>query len=391
MAKWEMMTGNKAAAVGAKLARVQVIPAYPITPQTTIVEYLSKFVEQGELKAEFIRVESEHSAMAACIGAAAGGVRAFTATSSHGLLLMAEMVFWAAGARLPIGMAVVNRALAPPWNIHVEHTDSHSQRDSGFIQFYAKDNQEVLDTIILMYKVAEDERVLLPAMVCLDGFILSHTYMPVEIPDQEDVDAFLPPYEPKGFLLDPDKPLTYGSLALPDHYMEMRYDIQRSIEAARDLILKYSKEYKEIFGRDHGGLLETYKVEDADYLLISMGTLGEEAKVAADTLRKDGIKAGAVRVRVFRPFPTKTFVNTVSDKNALIVVERHLSLGGIGGALGTELKALLYGKTDVPIFDYVTGLGGRDTTYLDLAKIVKHSIKTGKPEDNYMWYNLKIG
>ncbi len=389
MPKWEMMTGNKAAAVGAKLARVQVIPAYPITPQTTIVEYLSKFVERGELKAEFIRVESEHSAMAACIGAAAGGVRAFTATSSHGLLLMAEMVFWAAGARLPIGMAVVNRALAPPWNIHVEHTDSHSQRDSGFIQFYARDNQEVLDTIILMYKVAENERVLLPAMVCLDGFILSHTYMPVEIPDQEDVDSFLPPYEPKGFLLDPDEPLTYGSLTLPEHYMEMRYDIQRSLEAARNLILEYSKEYREMFGRDHGGLLELYKVEDADYLLISMGTLGEEAKVAVDRLRGEGIRAGAVRVRVFRPFPTQLF-DIVPGRKAVIVVERHISLGGIGGALGVELKALLYGKTDVPIFNYVTGLGGRDITYLDLAKMVKHSIKAGKPRDNYMWYKLRV-
>ena len=278
----KVMIGNHAASHGARLSRVEVIAAYPITPQTHIVEELSELCANGDLDAQFIKVESEHSAMAACIGASAAGARAFTATSSQGLALMHEVLHWASGARLPIVMAEVNRALAPGWSIWTEQTDSLAQRETGWLQFYCENNQEVLDTIIIAYRVAE--QVQLPVMVVLDAFILSHTYEIVDIPEQSLVDSYLPPYQPQ-FKLDPDDPHAFGGLVTPDNYMEMRFKIHEAMQEAKSVAAKADEEFKEIFGRSYG-VLEPYRLDDADYALISAGATTSMLRVLVDNYRE---------------------------------------------------------------------------------------------------------
>jgi pyruvate ferredoxin oxidoreductase alpha subunit len=270
------LTGNYAVAHAVKLARVEVISAYPITPQTTIVEKLSEMVEKGELKAKVVRVESEHSALAAVFGAASGGARAFTATSSHGLLYMHEVVWWAAGARIPLVMAVVTRAIGPPWNIHVDHQDILDQRDSGWIISIAQENQEVLDLTIQAFRISEDPRVYLPMMVGLDGFILSHTRAPVDVPEQETVDRFLPPRR-QPYVISPESNLVMGNIA-PDeiHYM-MRYSMAEAMEAAKKVIEEVDREWGKLTGRSYGGLVECYKCESADYLIVSAGSWSGDA------------------------------------------------------------------------------------------------------------------
>ncbi len=389
---WEIITGNHAAAIAAKLARVKVVPAYPITPQTTIVEYIASFIESGHMDAEYIRVESEHSAMAAAIGASAAGVRAFTATASQGLLLMSEVLHWAAGSRLPIGMAVVNRAVGPPWNIHVDHQDAMSQRDTGWLQVYISSNQEVLDTILMMYKVAEHPDVLLPFMVCLDGFVLSHTYMPVNVPRQEDVDEFLPEYSPPHWKLDPENPITFGNLALPDEYQEMRWSMDLSMRRALDLIEDVAEEFFQKFGRYHGGATWKYKVEDADYIIVTAGTMASEAEVAVDELREEGMKVGLLKVRAFRPFPHRDMAEVLQDRKGAIIIDRSIAFSS-GGPIGIEVRSSLYNRSgSPPIVNYVTGLGGRDVTYEDIVKMTKDGIgritsdRLGRP---YYWYKLK--
>lgn len=384
-------TANHIAAYAAKAARVQVVAAYPITPQTSIVERIAELVENGELSAEYIRVESEHSAMSACIGAAAGGVRTFTATSSHGLALMHEALHWASGSRLPIVMAVVNRALGPGWNIWADLTDSISQRDTGWIQFYCADNQEVFDTIIQAYKLCENEHVLLPAMICLEGFILSHTYMPVKIPDQEKIDEFLPPYKPKWFL-DINNPLSHGNIVTPDWYMDFRYMMYEAMENAKKLIPEIDKEYGRQFGFEHGGLVDKYKCEDADLILLTMGTIGSEAKVAVNNLRREGLKIGSARIRVFRPFPTEEIRKLAENTQMFTVIDRAASLG-MEGPLATETKASLYNREDKPLIaGFIAGLGGRDVTFKTVEKIAKKSLewmKKGKVEKETSWVDVR--
>jgi len=384
-------TANHIAAYAAKAARVQVVAAYPITPQTSIVERIAELVENGELSAEYIRVESEHSAMSACIGAAAGGVRTFTATSSHGLALMHEALHWASGSRLPIVMAVVNRALGPGWNIWADLTDSISQRDTGWIQFYCADNQEVFDTIIQAYKLCENEQVLLPAMICLEGFILSHTYMPVKIPDQEKIDEFLPPYKPKWFL-DINNPLSHGNIVTPDWYMDFRYMMYEAMENAKKLIPEIDKEYGRQFGFGHGGLVDKYKCEDADLILLTMGTIGSEAKVAVNNLRREGLKIGSARIRVFRPFPTEEIRKLAENTQMFTVIDRAASLG-MEGPLATETKASLYNQEDKPLIaGFIAGLGGRDVTFKTVEKIAKKSLewmKKGKVEKETSWVDVR--
>ena len=391
MAQIVIDTANHIAAYAAKAARVQVVAAYPITPQTSIVERIAELVENGELSAEYIRVESEHSAMSACIGAAAGGVRTFTATSSHGLALMHEALHWASGSRLPIVMAVVNRALGPGWNIWADLTDSISQRDTGWIQFYCADNQEVFDTIIQAYKLCENEHVLLPAMICLEGFILSHTYMPVKIPDQEKIDEFLPPYKPKWFL-DINNPLSHGNIVTPDWYMDFRYMMYEAMENAKKLIPEIDKEYGRQFGFEHGGLVDKYKCEDADLILLTMGTIGSEAKVAVDNLRREGLKIGSARIRVFRPFPTEEIRKLAENTQMFTVIDRAASLG-MEGPLATETKASLYNREDKPLIaGFIAGLGGRDVTFKTVEKIAKKSLewmKKGKVEKETSWVDVR--
>ena len=385
-------TANHIAAYAAKAARVKVVAAYPITPQTTIVEKIAEFVESGEMDAEYIRVESEHSAMAACVGAEAAGVRTFTATSAHGLALMHEVLHWAAGSRLPIVMAVVNRAMGAPWSIWPDFSDSLSQRDTGWLQFYCADNQEVFDTIIQAYKICEDKRVLLPAMVCSEGLILSHTFMPVKAPEQEEIDDFLPPYDP-GWALDVDNPFSHANLVSPEWYMEFRYMIQNAMENAKRLIPEVDREYGRRFGFEHGGLIEKYQCEDADLILVTMGS---EAKISVNNLRKEGLKVGLARVRVFRPFPKEEIRKLAENAQMLTAIDRHVSFG-MEGFLATEIKASLYSReksaSDPPLVaGFLAGIGGRDVTYRDIELIAKKSWKwmqAGKIEEETVWWNLR--
>jgi 2-oxoisovalerate ferredoxin oxidoreductase alpha subunit len=384
-------TANHVAGYAAKAARVQVVAAYPITPQTTIVEKIADFVESGEMNAEYIRVESEHSAMVACIGAAATGVRTFTATSAHGLALMHEALHWASGSRVPIVMAVVNRAMGAPWSIWSDFSDSLSQRDTGWLQFYCADNQEVFDTIIQAYKLCEDGKVFLPAMVCLEGFILSHTYAPVKIPEQEGIDDFLPAYR-SGWRLDIDHPYSHANLVAPEWYMEFRYMIQEAMENAKQLIPEIDKEYARHFGSDYGGLVQKYKCEDADLVLLTMGTMACDARIAVDKMRKEGLKAGVARIRVFRPFPREEVAKIAGQTQMLATIDRHISFG-MEGFLATETKASLFSKKDQPLIaGFIAGLGGRDVTAETIEKIAKKSMKwlsAGRVEKETEWVDLK--
>ncbi|MEM0007223.1 MAG: pyruvate ferredoxin oxidoreductase [Candidatus Bathyarchaeia archaeon] len=391
MAQIIIDTANHIAGYAAKAARVKVVAAYPITPQTTVVEKIAEFVENGEMDAEYIRVESEHSAMAACIGAAAAGVRTFTATSAHGLALMHEALHWASGSRLPIVMAVVNRAMGAPWSIWPDLSDSLSQRDTGWIQFYCADNQEVFDTIIQAYRICEDERVFLPAMVCLEGFILSHTYMPVKIHDQEEIDAFLPPYR-SGWILDVNNPFSHANLVSPEWYMEFRYMIQEAMENAKRLIPEIDKEYGRRFGFQYGGLIDKYMCEDADLIICTMGTMGSEAKIAVDNLRKEGLKVGAARIRVYRPFPVEEVRKLAEHASIIATIDRHISFG-MEGFLASEIKASLYHMEGKPLLaGFIAGLGGRDVTFKTIEGIARKSLKwmkAGRVEKETVWVDLR--
>ncbi|KPV61619.1 MAG: Ketoisovalerate oxidoreductase subunit VorA [Candidatus Bathyarchaeota archaeon BA1] len=397
MAEVILTTGNHAAAYAVKAAKAQVIAAYPITPQSPTVERLSELVESGELKAEFICVESEHTAMAALIGASATGVRTFTATSAHGLALMHEMLHWASGARLPIVMYVANRAMAPPWSIWCDHQDTISQRDTGWMQFYVEDNQEIFDTILMAYKIAEDREVLLPAMICADGFTLSHMTMPVEVPDQKDVDDFLPPYEPAFKLDDPENPVTHGAPAMPnvpfsDWYTEYRFLMQESMIKAKEKIKEVCGEFKRRFGRFHGDLVERYRCDDAEVVLVSMGSLATQAEDVVDAMCDEGYSVGALKLRVFRPFPVEEIQELAKHVKAFAVIDRNMSFGHVGAGL-MEIKAALCDVKDRPIVKgYVMGLGGRDVTPSEQRLAVQKTFKDierGWVEKSMEWIGLR--
>jgi len=371
-------TGNHIAALAAKMARPGVIAAYPITPQTTIVERLAQYFDDGELDTQFVRVESEHTAMAACIAASAAGSRTFTATSAHGLLLMHEMLHWAGLARTPVVMVNVNRAIGPGWSIWSDCNDSMSQRDTGWLQYYCSSNQEVYDTLIQAHRVAEHSDVLLPAMVNYDGFILSHTSMAVDVPEQENVDAFLPDFTP-GWKLDVDNPITHGNIVGPEHYMEIRYDMHQAQEAAKKIIADVETEWQEQFGRHHGGLVDQYRCEDADMVIVTMGALGAEAHRAVDELRDNDVAAGLARVRVFRPFPQE-ILQRIADQAALVIIDRNISVG-LDGVLATEIRGTIEGD----MHSFVAGLGGRDVTHEDIMRMYELA-EQGKEG----WYSVEV-
>ncbi len=344
-----IVDGNQAAAIAANLSRVQVIAAYPITPQTPLTEQLSQFVEDGQLKAEYVAVESEHSAMAVCTSASIVGARAFTATSSHGLAYMHEMLHWAAGARLPIVMACVNRALGAPWNVLNDQQDSISQRDTGWIQIYCRNNQDILDSVIQAYRIAES--VYVPVMVCYDGYILSHTEMPVDIPEQVDVDRYLPPYKPHT-ILDPENPKNYNLVTLANPrvgvdgklchgYMELRYLLQEALQNSAAIIRDAGKEFGAIFGRDYSNMFWEERNEDAEITIVAMGSLASEAIVAADMLREEGIRVGVLGLRVFRPFPKQDVVQALRKSRLIVVFDKNISYGS-EGATCSEIKSALY-------------------------------------------------
>ncbi|MGQ4892735.1 MAG: pyruvate ferredoxin oxidoreductase [Candidatus Njordarchaeia archaeon] len=372
----DVITGNTATAWAVRLSRVEVIAAYPITPQTTIVETLASWVEQGLMDAKFIRVESEHSALAAVMGASAAGTRAFTATSSHGLWYMAEMIFWAAGARTPLVMAVVNRALAPPWNIWSDHTDALALRDAGWIQFWASNSQEVMDSIIQAYKIAEDKNVLLPAMITLGGFVLSHTSMPVEIHDQTKVDEFLPPYNPPHYVFDPhvSEPITEGNIGLPPDYMKMRLSMEKAMQNSYDVIKRVAKEFYEIFGKWHGDLVKEYKTEDAEVVIMAIGAVAEEAEAAVDEMRESGLKVGSLKIRVTRPFPFREVAKAADRASAVVVIDRDISLGWGGIVTGMVEATLKRHNVDTPVYGKVMGLGGDEITTANIKSAVMEAL-----------------
>lgn len=377
-------TGNYIAAKAAQMAKPDVVAAYPITPQTTIVEGIAKYVETGEFTGEYICVESEHSAMSACIGASAAGARTFTATSAHGLLLMHEMLHWAALARLPIVMVNVNRTVGPGWNIWADENDSIAQRDTGWIQFYCSSNQEIFDTILQSYKLAEHRDVQLPVMVNYNGFILSHTSLPVQVPDQKEIDEFIPKRVPR-WQLDVGNPVTHGNIIMPRDYPGVRKAMQEAQEKALELIPQIADEWKKRFGIYHGDLIEYYRCDDAEYVLIAVGALGAESKVAVDEMRKQGKRIGLARLRVFRPFPKQSILSLAKESD-LIVIDRNISVG-MEGALFTEVKASLYGNTDANVYGYIAGLGGKDVTYKDIETMCE-KVMNGKYRV-YEWYDLE--
>ena len=387
----KVITGNYTASYGALLCRAEVVPAYPITPQTSIVEKIAEFVSTGEMKAQYIKVESEHSAMTACISAALTGARTFTATSAHGLVLMHEMLHWATGARTPVVMANVNRALAPPWSVWADHTDSISQRDTGWIQFYAESNQEVLDTIIMFYRVCEQPDIMLPAMVNMDAFILSHTSEVVDVPDISEVDAFLPRFEPE-LKLDVDRPLSFGSLAFPtSFYMEWRYKIQHAHDLAIKRFKEEAKAFEAHFGRPWGDLVEKYRSDDAEVILVGMGTMASTAKEAVDKLREQGRKVGLVRVRSFRPFPVRDIREAIGGAKAIGVMDRSHTFG-LEGPLFTEVKGALFNASRrPPTVGFTIGIGGRDildTTIIDLFDRLEKVADEGVAKE-VTWIDLK--
>jgi len=389
-----ILDGNHAAAEGAKLSRVQVIAAYPITPQSPVTETLSEFVEGGKLNAEYIAVESEHSALAVCTSASMVGARTFTATSAHGLAYMHEMMHWAAGARLPVVLACVNRAIGAPWNVLNDQQDSISQRDTGWIQIYARNNQEILDSIIQAYKIAES--VYIPVMVCYDGYVLSHTEMPVDIPAQEDVDSFLPPYRPHT-ILDPANPKNYNLVTLANPrvdaegvlchgYMELRYLLQEALQNSREMITKVGQEFGELFGRSYSNMFWENRLDDADVVIVAMGSLAMEAIVAADVLREIGHKVGVLGLRVFRPFPKADVAKALKKSRLVVIFDKNISYG-LEGATCSEIKSALYGSSvNAVIRNFIVGLGGRDVKARELVDAVNKSLfsmKDGSLNEEY--------
>jgi pyruvate/2-oxoacid:ferredoxin oxidoreductase alpha subunit len=381
----KLLTGNSAISLGVMLCRAEVISAYPITPQTTIVEELSEIVADGRLKARFIRVESEHSALACVAAASAAGARVFTATSSHGLAYMHEMLHWTSGTRLPVVMVNANRAIGSPWNIWCDHSDSLSQRDTGWIQLYCQSAQEALDTVIQAFKVAEE--VLLPVMVLEDGFFLSHTSDVADVPEQKAVDAFLPPFQPR-FKLNPEEPHTFNIMADPSMFIKFKHDAQQAMNQAKKVIARVDREYKVRFGRGYGAT-GNVRLADADVVLLTMGTAASTALEVVGAFRKQGKKVGLCRLRLFRPFPSEEVGRLLGKAKKVAVLDRDNSLGA-GGIVAQELKAALYGAVKKPrIFEFIAGLGGRDITPQDLGEIFTHTMSHPSPNGAPVWMGVK--
>jgi len=381
----KLLTGNSAISLGVMLCRAEVIAAYPITPQTTIVEELSEICSDGRLNAKFIRVESEHSALACVAAASAAGARVFTATSSHGLAYMHEMLHWTSGSRLPVVMVNANRAIGAPWSIWCDHGDSLSQRDTGWIQLYCQSAQEALDTVIQAYRIAEE--VLLPVMILEDGFFLSHTSDTVDVPEQKEVDAFLPPFKPR-FKLSPDEPHTYNIMADPAMFIDFKYAAQQSMDQAKKVILQVDREFKSYFGRSYGHMGKV-RLADADVVLLTMGTVASTALEVIDAFRKQGKKVGLCRLRMFRPFPSEELRKTLNEAKKVAVLDRNNSLGG-GGIVAQELKAALYGASRKPkVFEFIGGLGGRDITPEDIQEIIDYTLQNSSPNGAPVWMGVK--
>ena len=368
----EFLEGSRAIAEAVKLCKPGVISAYPITPQTHIVEELAQMVANGELNSQFVNVESEHSAASVVLGGVATGVRSYTATSSQGLLYMAEVIFNIAGLRLPLVLACANRAISAPINIWNDQQDSVSLRDAGWIQLYAENNQEAVDFHLMGYRIGEDKSIMLPVMVCVDGFILTHGMEPVDIPEQEKVDRFLPPYKPL-YKLDTAEPLTMGILADPDYYLETRFAIQETLKDVLSFIPKVSEEFRGVFGRDYKDcLVEEYYTKDAEKVIVAMGSVCGTVKEVVDELRAKGKKVGLLKIISYRPFPYAKVYEALKNVSRVAVLDKAVSLGAYA-PLAVEIKAAFFAKKKCPrvISSFVAGLGGRDITLESVREIFR--------------------
>ena len=382
MSKLTAITGNEAIAQAMRQINPEVVAAFPITPSTQIVENFAQFVADGIVKTELVTVESEHSAMSACIGASAAGGRVMTATASNGMALMWEMLYIAASLRLPILLSLVNRTLSGPINIHADHSDSMGARDSGWIQIYTENNQEAYDAMLMAPRIAEHADVRLPVMVCFDGFIISHCVQTMELEDDEQVRKFIGEYTPLYPLLDTSRPVTMGALDLQDYYIEHKHSQHVAMVKAKDVILSVSKEFKAAFGRGYE-LFESYRLEDAENVIVAINSVAGEIKEAVDNLRKRGIKAGLLKIRFFRPFPYEEIRDALKSAGVVAVLDRMNSFGA-RGPLFTEVCTALYGLESGPLaYNRLYGLGGRDMYVEDIEKIFIESeecLKAGRTE-----------
>ena len=392
MAIKERMSGNEAVSYAIRQVNPDVMPAFPITPSTEIPQMVSTYIANGEMDTEFIPVESEHSSMSAAIGAGAAGARSLTATSSAGLALMWEELLLAASNRLPLALTLVNRTLSGPININCDHSDGMGARDTGWIQIYAENNQEAYDNFIQAYPIAEDKRVHLPIMICQDGFITSHAVENIELMEDKLVKEFVGEYEPEEFLLNPGKPIAVGPYSVTNYAMEAKKNQETALENAKEVILEVAKKFKEISGREYG-LFEEYKTEDADYIMLIMGSAAGTAKEAVDHLREQGKKVGVLKLRVFRPFPAEEIAEVLKGCKAVAIMDRCESYNGNGGPLGSEVTAGLYrSKVMIEAVNYIYGLAGRDFTVNEVYDIfaeLEEAVENGKKVEQYQYIGLR--
>ncbi len=388
----ERLSGNEAAATAMKQINPDVVAAFPITPSTEIPQYFSTFVDNGLVDTEFVAVESEHSAMSACIGAEAAGARAMTATSANGLSLMWEMIYIASSLRLPIVMSLVNRAVSGPLNIHNDHSDAMGVRDAGWIMLFSENNQEAYDNLLMAHKIAENKNVMLPLMVCQDGFITSHSIENIELVEDDKVKEFVGTYKPEHYLLNKNEPIAVGPLDLQAYLFEHKAQQAEAMKNAKQVILDVAKDFEKMTGRKYG-LFEEYKLDDAEIAIVCMNSTAGTTKFVVDKLREQGVKAGLLKLRVFRPFPVEEIAKALSHVKAIAVLDKADSLNAAGGALFQDVTSAMYvNNIHVPAVNYVYGIGGRDTkaddiesVYTDLSEIVK----TGKIDNPYRYLGLR--
>lgn len=383
-----LLSGNEAAAYAARLAKIEVLSSYPITPAAPAMEKITQFIAEGSLQAKFIRVESDHSALAAALGASLTGARPFLATNSQGLAYMSEVLYHVSGLRQPIVMAVVNRALAAPHSRFPDHGDVIAQETSGWVQLFCENNQEVLDSILEAFRLAEDERMRLPAMVNYESYIQSTTKETVDVPEQEDIDGFLPLKRHKA--LDVENPMAVNTVTSPEFYTDYKYRQDEALKRAPQILEEVDEIYAGLTGRSWGGAVTGYQLEDAELIFVTMGSLVSTARLAVADLRAKGQKAGLLKVRLFRPFPALEIKQSLEKAKAVIVLDKNIVFG-VGGALAREIRASLYGISNIPVYSYILGLGGRDVDENDLEKIYRETeekLLAGAVSSDYQWYGL---
>ena len=388
----ERLSGNEAASFAMKQINPDVVAAFPITPSTEIPQYFSTFVANGTVDTEFVAVESEHSAMSACIGAEAAGARAMTATSSNGLSFMWEMIYIASSLRLPIVMNLVNRAVSGPLNIHNDHSDAMGVRDSGWIMLFSENNQEAYDNLLMSHRIAEHKDVLLPLMVCQDGFITSHSIETIDLVEDDKVKEFVGTYKPEHYLLNSKEPISMGPLDLQGYLFEHKAQQSQAMKNAKKVILEVAEEFEKLTGRKYG-LFEEYKLEDADVAIVCMNSTAGTAKFVVDDLRSKGVKAGLLKVRVFRPFPAEEIAEALGNLKAVAIMDKADSLNAMGGALYEDVISSMYtAKKQVPAVSYVYGIGGRDTTSNNIHEVFDYLAqvaKTGEIDNPYRYVGLR--